>query len=74
MRAVPAGKYDPCIDNKVEQYFNRPDVQRAFHANSSEHTLPWAWKGCSDYVNYSRSGQNYSLFCHGFLLLSNVFE
>ncbi|KAK9905794.1 hypothetical protein WJX75_006411 [Coccomyxa subellipsoidea] len=48
------GKYDPCIDNKVEQYFNRPDVQRAFHANSSEHTLPWAWKGCSDYVNYSR--------------------
>ncbi|EIE23392.1 peptidase S10, serine carboxypeptidase [Coccomyxa subellipsoidea C-169] len=53
-RALTEGKYDPCIDGKVEEYFNRPDVQRAFHANASEHTLPWAWKGCSDYVDYSR--------------------
>ncbi|CAL8472304.1 g11846 [Coccomyxa elongata] len=48
------GKYDPCIDGEVETYFNRKDVQRALHANSSYHTLPWAWKGCSDYVDYSR--------------------
>lgn len=51
---VVTGKYDPCIDGEVEAYFNRKDVQQALHANSSYHTLPWAWKGCSDYVDYSR--------------------
>ncbi|RWR90419.1 serine carboxypeptidase-like protein 34 [Cinnamomum micranthum f. kanehirae] len=28
----PAG-YDPCMDDHVEAYFNRPDVQKALHAN-----------------------------------------
>lgn len=52
---VAAGKYDPCIDFEVTKYFNRPDVQKAFHANDSEHRLPWAWEGCSTRVIYSRS-------------------
>lgn len=48
-----AGKYDPCIDNEVETYFNRPDVQLAMHANTTG--LPWAWTGCSDHLQYSMS-------------------
>ena len=35
-------------------YFNRPDVQGAFHANSSGNELPYAWESCSSQVLYSR--------------------
>ena len=49
-----AGAYDPCIDNEVSDYFNRPDVQQAFHANSSGNMLPWTWESCSSKVLYSR--------------------
>ena len=35
-------------------YFNRPDVQAAFHANSSGNTLHWPWESCSSKVLYSR--------------------
>ena len=52
--ALCAGAYDPCIDNEVSDYFNRPDVQEAFHANSSGNTLPWTWESCSSKVLYSR--------------------
>ncbi len=49
-----AGAYDPCIDNEVTAYFNRPDVQQAFHANSSGNELPYAWESCSSQILYSR--------------------
>jgi len=45
-------KYDPCVDNKVELYMNRPDVQRALHGNTT--SLPWPWTGCSPIVQYSQ--------------------
>lgn len=44
--------YDPCVDNKVEIYFNRPDVQKAMHANVTQ--LPYPWTGCSPIVDYSQ--------------------
>jgi hypothetical protein len=51
---VRAGTYDPCIDNEVTVYFNRPDVQAALHANQSGNALPYPWAGCSDTLQYSR--------------------
>ena len=54
MSSSPAGAYDPCIDGEVSDYFNRPDVQKAFHANSSGNQLPWTWESCSSKVLYSR--------------------
>lgn len=41
--------YDPCIDNAVQVYMNRPDVQAAIHANASI-----KWTDCSSIINYSR--------------------
>lgn len=37
---VPGG-YDPCYSTYVAEYFNRPDVKLAFHANT--HTK---WEVC----------------------------
>ncbi|KAG0589697.1 hypothetical protein KC19_1G040600 [Ceratodon purpureus] len=38
--------YDPCTGNYAEAYFNRPEVQRALHANVSG-IIPYNWTGCS---------------------------
>lgn len=43
----PAG-YDPCMDNHVEAFFNRPDVQKALHANVTK--IPYTWTLCSDHI------------------------
>ena len=51
VRAEPS--YDPCIDNEVEMYFNRPDVQRALHANLTG-DLPGPWQTCTQAIRYSR--------------------
>lgn len=40
----PAG-YDPCFSNYVEEYFNREDVKRSFHANVTGMTIG-RWKVC----------------------------
>lgn len=37
--------YDPCTENYAEIYFNRPDVQKALHANISG-IIPHNWTGC----------------------------
>eukprot|EP00253_Pinus_taeda_P028270 PITA_28270 len=37
--------YDPCIDNYVEAYFNRPEVQKAIHANVTN--ITYSWSHCS---------------------------
>lgn len=44
MRRIPGG-YDPCYTKYVEQYFNRINVKKALHANTSVH-----YKVCSDHV------------------------
>ncbi|CAL9176972.1 unnamed protein product [Musa hybrid cultivar] len=38
--------YDPCTENYAEKYYNRPDVQRAMHANTTG--IPYRWTACSD--------------------------
>ncbi|GER44501.1 serine carboxypeptidase [Striga asiatica] len=37
--------FDPCSDYYVYAYLNRPDVQKAFHANVTK--LPYDWDSCS---------------------------
>ncbi|XWS39587.1 hypothetical protein CRYUN_Cryun18bG0068100 [Craigia yunnanensis] len=37
----PAG-YDPCSTDYTEIYLNRPDVQKALHANVTKMSYPWA--------------------------------
>ncbi|KAL6221416.1 hypothetical protein ACLB2K_009167 [Fragaria x ananassa] len=38
--------YDPCSENYAEKYYNRPDVQKAMHANITK--IPYKWTACSD--------------------------
>eukprot|EP01018_Ginkgo_biloba_P014329 Gb_32826 [translate_table: standard] len=38
--------YDPCTEGYAEQYYNRPDVQKALHANTTK--IPYRWTACSD--------------------------
>ncbi|KAG1362684.1 serine carboxypeptidase-like 34 [Cocos nucifera] len=38
---IPAG-YDPCLQTYATEYFNRPDVQEALHANVTKLTRPWS--------------------------------
>ncbi|XP_050385086.1 serine carboxypeptidase 24 isoform X1 [Argentina anserina] len=40
--------YDPCIENYAEKYYNRPDVQKAMHANITK--IPYKWTACSDTI------------------------
>ncbi|GJX58287.1 serine carboxypeptidase-like protein 27 [Tanacetum coccineum] len=42
------GAYDPCTEKYAIQYFNLPEVQKAFHANITK--LSYPWKTCSDIV------------------------
>lgn len=44
MIRIPGG-YDPCYTPHVQKYFNRTDVKKAFHANTSID-----YKVCSDHV------------------------
>ena len=46
-----AGDYDPCVDNEVEIYFNREDVQKAMHANTTG--MPGPWVDCNPLIAYS---------------------
>ncbi|KAF5749504.1 hypothetical protein HS088_TW04G01473 [Tripterygium wilfordii] len=41
-----ASGYDPCTENYAEKYFNRPEVQKAMHANVTG--IPYKWTACSD--------------------------
>ncbi|CAN1257984.1 Serine carboxypeptidase-like 27 [Linum perenne] len=40
--------YDPCTERYSKQYFNRPEVQKALHANVTG--IPYTWETCSDTV------------------------
>ncbi len=44
LQGKPMG-YDPCTENYAEIYYNRPDVQKALHANISG-IIPYNWTGC----------------------------
>lgn len=36
--------YDPCTESYAEKYYNRADVQKALHANSTG--IPYKWTAC----------------------------
>lgn len=36
--------YDPCTEKYAELYYNRPDVQKALHANITK--IPYKWTAC----------------------------
>ncbi|XP_022776925.1 serine carboxypeptidase-like 46 isoform X2 [Durio zibethinus] len=42
MRSVITG--DPCIQDRIHQYLNKPQVQEALHANATD--LPYLWEFC----------------------------
>ncbi|XP_010549997.1 PREDICTED: serine carboxypeptidase-like 25 [Tarenaya hassleriana] len=41
--------YDPCTERYAEIYYNRPDVQRALHANITK--IPYKWTACREGLN-----------------------
>ncbi|KAJ8749681.1 hypothetical protein K2173_010101 [Erythroxylum novogranatense] len=41
--------YDPCTEKYAEIFYNRPDVQKALHANSTR--IPYKWTACSEVLN-----------------------
>ncbi|CAA3001038.1 serine carboxypeptidase-like 25 [Olea europaea subsp. europaea] len=41
--------YDPCTEKYAEIYYNRPDVQKALHANTTG--IPYKWTACSETLN-----------------------
>ncbi|XP_021766185.1 serine carboxypeptidase-like 25 [Chenopodium quinoa] len=41
--------YDPCTEKYAEKYYNRPDVQKALHANTTK--IPYKWTACSETLN-----------------------
>lgn len=53
--------FDPCVDDEVEAYLNRGDVQAALHANDSAHALPWAWSDCNHRIRYNWCGGGCSI-------------
>ena len=44
LRRRRAFGYDPCTENYAEKYYNRPDVQRAMHANTTG--IQYQWTAC----------------------------
>ncbi|KAK1308546.1 Serine carboxypeptidase II-3 [Acorus calamus] len=44
-RATPFGGFDPCTEDYIANYLNIPEVQKAFHANSTG--LPGPWSACN---------------------------
>jgi serine carboxypeptidase-like clade 2 len=46
--------YDPCIDYNVYAYLNRPDVQKAIHANVTNITYT-NWSPCSNVLSWADS-------------------
>ncbi|KAL9682298.1 hypothetical protein QQ045_014093 [Rhodiola kirilowii] len=45
----PAG-YDPCVSENTAVYLNRPDVQKALHANVTKISYPWSH--CSKNIRF----------------------
>ncbi|KAL6619504.1 hypothetical protein ACP70R_034643 [Stipagrostis hirtigluma subsp. patula] len=44
------GSYDPCTERHSTAYYNRPEVQRALHANVTG-GINYKWATCSDTIN-----------------------
>ncbi|KAK7264130.1 hypothetical protein RJT34_31734 [Clitoria ternatea] len=42
--------YDPCASDYTAMYLNRPEVQKALHANVTK--IPYPWSHCSDNITF----------------------
>ncbi|KAG7571954.1 Alpha/Beta hydrolase fold [Arabidopsis suecica] len=54
-----AEEYDPCTENYAEIYYNRPDVQRAMHANLT--SIPYKWTTCNMVLNKNWKDSEFSM-------------
>ncbi|KAI4328624.1 hypothetical protein L6164_020960 [Bauhinia variegata] len=46
----PATGYDPCASDYTELYLNRPQVQKALHANITK--IPYPWTHCNNNITF----------------------
>ncbi|KAL3629562.1 Serine carboxypeptidase 24 [Castilleja foliolosa] len=51
--------YDPCTESYAEKYYNRIDVQKALHANSTG--IPYKWTACSDLLLQNWKDSEFSM-------------
>ncbi|CAE6005396.1 unnamed protein product [Arabidopsis arenosa] len=54
-----AEEYDPCTENYAEIYYNRPNVQRAMHANLT--SIPYKWTTCNMVLNKNWKDSEFSM-------------
>jgi len=52
--------YDPCTERYSDSYFNRPEVQKAFHANVTG--IPYEWKACRYHLSVTFELFSWGLF------------
>ncbi|KAI4375277.1 hypothetical protein MLD38_013165 [Melastoma candidum] len=55
----PISGYDPCTERYAEIYYNRLDVQRALHANTTR--IPYRWTACSEQLNTNWNDSDVSI-------------
>lgn len=51
--------YDPCTEKRAESYYNRPDVQKALHANTT--LISYKWTACSEKLNRNWNDSDVSI-------------
>ncbi|XP_075078451.1 serine carboxypeptidase-like 46 [Nicotiana tabacum] len=59
---------DPCLTDRINLYLNKPEVQKALHANTTY--LPYAWDFCLGHLHYRRE----DLAVNTIPLLSNILK
>ncbi|MCD9645834.1 hypothetical protein HAX54_035130 [Datura stramonium] len=59
---------DPCLTDWINLYLNKPEVQKALHANTTY--LPYAWEICSGPLQYKREDAAINVIP----LLSNILK
>ncbi|XP_009607740.2 putative serine carboxypeptidase-like 23 [Nicotiana tomentosiformis] len=49
--STSTSEVDPCMPFYIQSYFNKPEVQKAIHANVKN--LPYPWESCNNTLNLS---------------------
>ncbi|XP_052149565.1 serine carboxypeptidase-like 26 isoform X3 [Oryza glaberrima] len=62
--------YDACYSSYAEKYFNKPDVQKAFHANGNG-MLPGKWKVCRGITYEDALNSSRIKFCNRWFVISD---
>ncbi|GMN61842.1 hypothetical protein TIFTF001_030925 [Ficus carica] len=64
--------YDPCTESYAEKYYNRKDVQKAMHANTTG-SIPYKWTACSDVlIKNWKDSENSVLPTYKFLISAGL--